>query len=388
MILHLVWRNLMAHKLRSFLTFGAIVLAVFLICFLRAAVRTLQGGVEAASSQRLMVQSAVSLFQNLPLGYETKMRGVEGVERICKWQWFGGIYRDRSNFFAQFGIDAGTFRESYRDVDIVEGSYDDFQATKNACIIGKGLAASYGWRVGDDVPLIGTIFPKQDGSEWRFLVKGIYDSRTAVIDDNTLFFHFDMLKDAIDAGTSNGPQGVGVYMLEVAPTAAPESVMAAVDALFENGPQRVQTTTEAEFNRQFVTMLGGVPTLLGAVGIAVVFAIFFAALNTMLMAARERTRSNGILKAMGFSDDFVFRAMLFESLFLALAGGLVGIGLVKLIEEPVAQSIGRAIGGFRVEPSTMGFGVLLALVIGIAAGIVPALIARRLRPVEALRSAA
>ncbi|MCB9892178.1 MAG: FtsX-like permease family protein [Planctomycetes bacterium] len=384
----MVWRNLMAHKLRTFLTFGAIVLAVFLLCFLRAAVRTLEGSVEAASSNRLMVQSAVSLFQDLPLAYENKMRAVPGVDWICKWQWFGGVYRERSNFFAQFGIDPETFLRSYNGVAMVEGTYEDFAQTKTGCLIGKGLAASYGFGVGDDIPLIGTIFTKADGSEWRFTVKAIYESTTPVIDNNTMFFHFEVLKDAVETGAARGPRGVGVYMLRLDDGVSPETVMAGVDTLFENGPQRVQTTTEAEFNRQFVTMLGGVPKLLGAIGIAVLFAIFFAVLNTMLMAARERTRSNGILKAMGFSDGYVFRSLLVESMVLALVGGVVGVVFVKLVEAPVSQSIGRAIGGFRVESSTMVIGLLLALGIGLAAGVVPAWMARRIEPVDAFRSEA
>lgn len=386
MTLTIVWRNLMAHKLRSALTFGAVVLAVFLLCFLRAAVRTIQGGVESAASNRLMVQSAVSLFQNLPLNYQAKIKSVNGVDWICKWQWFGAIYREPANFFAQFGIDPETFLESYPKIDIIDGSYEEFTKSRVGCIVGSGLASKYGFAVGKDVPLIGRVFRRVDGQEWRFTVKAIYDSKTPVVDNNTLFFHFEFLKEALDTGIASGPPGAGVYMVKIHDDADPTQVMAAIDMLFENGPQRVQATTEAEFNRQFVTMLGNVPTLLGSIGGAVLFAIFFAALNTMLMAGRERIRSNGILKAMGFSDGFIFRALLYESLLLCAVGGLVGVVLVKAFEKPFAQSLGTTIGGFRVESTTMLLGLVLALGIGLAAGLVPALLARRLRPVEALRA--
>ena len=73
--------------------------------------------------------------------------------------------------------------------------------------------------------------------------------------------------------------------------------MAEVDELFTNGPQRVQTTTEAEFQRQFVTMIGSLPRFIASIGAGVLFAIVLAALNTMLMAGRERTADLGILKA-------------------------------------------------------------------------------------------
>src|SRR5687768_5327587 len=100
----LVRRNLFKHPVRSVLTMGSLLLALFLICFLRSVVTTMEGQLDLASARRLVVQSAVSLFQGMPVSYESKIATVEGVERTSKWQWFGGYYQDPSNFFAQFAI--------------------------------------------------------------------------------------------------------------------------------------------------------------------------------------------------------------------------------------------------------------------------------------------
>ena len=93
----LIFRNLLKHPIRSLLTIGSLTIAVFLLCFLRTVVTTLEAGVEAADSRRLWVQSAVSLFVDLPTAYQSKIEAVEGVERTCKWQWFGGYYKEPSN---------------------------------------------------------------------------------------------------------------------------------------------------------------------------------------------------------------------------------------------------------------------------------------------------
>jgi putative ABC transport system permease protein len=162
--------------------------------------------------------------------------------------------------------------------------------------------------------------------------------------------------------------------------------MADVDALFENGPQRVLTTTEAEFQRQFVSMMGNIPTFLGWIGGGVLFAIFLATLNTMLMAGRERTRDLGVIKALGFNDRTAFFMLLTEALFLCVTGGLLGVGLALLTPPVVAVMIGTMLPGYMVTTGTAVMGVVGSMVIGLVAGLLPALRAQRLRPVDALRS--
>jgi len=383
--LHLVWRNLLNHWVRSLLTLLSIAVATFLICMLRTIVTGLDAGVEAASSSRLVVQSAVSLFVNLPMSYQTKISGVEGVEHICKWQWFGGYYQEKSNRFAQFGVDAEKMFPLYPEIRISDGSKEEFVARRDSCMIGRSLAEKFEWKVGDTIPLKGTIFRRVGGAAWEFEVAAIYESDSPNLDPKTMFFHFDNLKESLESGAATGPQGVGVYVIGLSPGARPETVMQNVDAFFENGPQRVQATTEAEFQRQFVSMLGNIPTFLASIGGGVFFAILLAALNTMLMAARERTRDLGIMKAMGFNNRSVFTLLLVESLVLCGMGGTLGVLLAKGAEPGFRAFFGAFMPGFSIPGSTVLLGLGAALAVGIAAGILPAWRASRLIAVEALR---
>ena len=385
MPLRLIQRNILAHPLRSLLTFGSVVVAVFLLCVLRATVAGLATSVEESAPNRLWVQSAVSLYVELPLSYESKIAAVDGVEMVTKYQWFGGEYRDEAGFFSQFGVDPDTFLKSYPELEIIDGSYEDFVRTRTGCIIGEDLAASYGWRIGDLVPIIGRIFPRLDGSAWEFTVNAIYRANTTALEPNTLFFHFDYLRESIESGEVPGELAVGVYLVVIAPGRDPTQVMADADALFENGPQRVQTTTEAEFNRQFISMLGNVPALLSSIGGAVLFAIFFAVLNTMLMAGRERIRDVGIMKALGYTDRAVFGTLLLESITLCGAGGLVGVVVALGAESPISGFLAGRVPGFGIDMPTIGMGLGIALGIGILSGTAPGLLASRLSPVRALR---
>ncbi len=382
----LLWRNVLGHPVRSLLTVGAVAIAVFLVCVLQAVTSGLTRTLTSAAANRLLVQSAVSLFVDLPLGYQQKMATVPGIEAICKWQWFGGRYeQDKGGFFPQFGIDPETFLASYPEISIVEGSYEDFAKERTACLVGVDTATKYGWKVGQTVPILGTIFSRTDGRPWEFTVRAIYTSNSAAVDKISLYFAYKYLQESVEQGGAEGPEGVGVYMLRLAAGTDPLTVQQTVDGMFENGPQRVQTTTEAEFNRQFISMLGDVPTLLKLIGGAVLFAIFFAVLNTMLMAGRERTRDLGIMKALGFTDRTAGALLVAESLLLCGLGAVAGLGLGFAAEAPFAVATAAFLPGFGFDQDTLWLGAGIALGTGLVAGILPGVRAARLTTIAALR---
>ena len=200
-----------------------------------------------------------------------------------------------------------------------------------------------------------------------------------------MFFHHDYLDEAIDSEASEGPDGVGVFVVTMESGGDPTRIMADIDGLFENGPQAVQTTTEAEFQRQFVTMMGSVPTLINSIGGGVLFAILLAAVNTMIMAGRERTHQLGILKALGFGDGIAFGLLLFESMLLCLLGGGMGVGLAVLTGPAFGQVMSTMFPYYVVTPEAQMLGIGVAFAVGLLAGILPAWNAMRLKPVEALR---
>ncbi len=383
--LKLIWRNLTRHKLRAFLTIGSLVVAFFLLCVLRALVVSLDTGVKEASSDRLVVQSAVSLFVDLPVSYQSKIESVDGVEEIMKMTWFGGYFQEPSNMFAQFGVDPDRMETVYPEIEIIEGSMEGFMASRSACILGRATAEKYGWGLGDRVPLMGTIYPRSDGTAWNFDVAGIYDSHNASVDDSTLFFHWEYLDQSLQAGSSTGPPGVGVYTVLISDDADQLRVGADIDALFENGPQRVQSSPEAEFNAQFVSMVGNVPFFVGAIGTGVLVAILLATLNTMLMAGREQTKDVGVLKALGFGSGATFWMMLSQSLLLCGVGAGGGILLALGASDSLRGFLGTTFPGFSINSEIIQTALSLALGVALFAGLAPAVRARSLRVVDALR---
>jgi putative ABC transport system permease protein len=394
----LVGRHLRAHWLRTGLTVTSLVFTLFLFCFLVSIVTTLEDVVRQSATNRLFVQSAVSLFQDLPLDYQPKIDNVQGTGPSSKFQWVGGYYQDRNNFLAQFGVDHEVLLEMYRremeilgpdgkaSEDARAAAHAALAADRRACLIGEGLARDFGFKVGDTIPLGSVFFPMTDGSAWDFNVVAIYHPLKANFDDRQVFFRYDYLHEMLRAGRCLGTEGVGVYVVNVEDGHDSGQVIAGIDGLFSNGPQRTMTMTEAAFQALFVSMMGNVPFFLGSIGGAVVFAVVFSVVNTMLMSSRQRTHELGILKALGYGDGAVGALLMAESLLLSLFGGGLGVLLAVGLAEPMRVGMGQFFPAYAVRPETAWWGLAITLGVGLVAGIGPALAAARLRPVQALRS--
>lgn len=378
-------RQALGHPVRTMLTMGAAIVAIFLFCFLRSIVTSLDAAVEASASNRIITSSAVSLFQNLPVAYQEQITGVEGVESVSRFTWFGGRYQSEENFFAQFGCDAKILLDQYPELMLDETAAAEWIADRQGAIVGRGLAEQFGWKVGDTVPLIGTIYPRVDGSEWQFNIHGIYESAAANIDEMTMYFHWDYLDRVLEEGGSYGPRGSSVFIVKLAEGYSGAEVAPAIDAYYAGGPQRTRTQTEAAFQAGFVGMLGNLPTFLGLIGTAVLIAILFGVVNTMTLAARERIRTMGILKSLGFPNAVPARLYLLESTGIMLAGGGIGMGIAYLTQEPFRDAFGTQVPFFHVATETYVFSTVICIVIGLIAGAVPAWRATRLRAAEAMR---
>lgn len=386
-MLRLVFKNLFAHPVRSVLTIGSLAIAIFLMCFLASLVTALNAGVNQIGVRRLWTQSAISLFSTLPQNYEQKIEALPEVDKAAKFQWFGGYYQEPGNFFGQFAVDPEELLAAYPEMEVVSGSYEDFLADRRSAILGIATAEKYGFAVGDTLPLIGTLFVNHPvpTAAWEFKVAAIYDADEPYIDRSAMFFHWDFFAETYEASQGLAPE-CGTFVFTPSEGADLDAVSATVDELFAGGPMRTQTVTESEFNRQFVGMIGGLPRLLGFLGFGVFVAILFAVVNTMLMASREQTHDVGVLKALGFSDGRVAAFMLAQSFALCVLGGAVGLAFAKFIEPGVRAGLASMFPGFRIEPQTMLQAFFVALALGLVAGIVPAVVARRLSPVEALRA--
>ena len=376
--MRLIWVNLLRNKRRTVLTVLSVTVALFLFATLRSVVTALDAVSEVGSEARLITRSATGITFALPQSYYERLRAQEGVRSVSWANWFGGIYVDQHNFFAQFAIDPQTYLAMYPEMVMPEDQKQAFLSERTAALVGRGLMERFGWSLGQNITLQGTIFP----GDWEFTIRAVYVPDDPSFGDQMFFFHYDYLYEGV-----NGNIIPGWYILQLEdPTAAPV-VIDRIDRMFENSIRPTKTETEKAFNAGFVTMWGNIGFLVKAIGTAVFFAILLIAANTMMMAGRERIRENAVLKTLGFQDGLLFRLVLTESTVITLLGGALGVFGSKILFGP-NNFVNAFIPGFQVEWSTVILGLAMATALGIVSGIVPAWQAMQLPVIQALRRVA
>jgi putative ABC transport system permease protein len=383
-IFKLILRNALRHKLRSSLTVVGLVVATLAFGFLQTVVKAWYAGAEAASNTTLITRNAVSLVFPLPLSYASKIRAVEGVTGVAWANWFGGVYQDPKNFFPQFAVSGASYLDIYRDYLLPPEQRKAFLRDRKGAVIGRKLADQYGFKIGDVIPLRGTIFPGQ----WQFTVRGIYEGRTPSTVTTQMFFQWDYLNESLLKTTARRANQVGVYVVQIERPGLAPQVSAAIDATFKNSLAETLTETEKAFQLSFVSMSDAIVMAIRLVSFVVILIIMAVMANTMAMSARERLAEYATLKALGFGPAFLAVLIVGESMVLSLAGGAIGIALLYPSAAAFASRTGTLFPVFEVSPLTMALQLACAFAVGIVAAIAPALRAMRVNIVEGLRSVA
>jgi putative ABC transport system permease protein len=378
---HLVWRNLARKKARSLFTLLSILVAFVLFAYLGAVRQAFTMGVELAGQDRLFVRHKVSIIQPLPVSYLEKIAAVPGVKDVAHFTWFGGIYQDPKNFFAQMPCDPERMLRLYPEYLLPEEQKAAWLAEKTGAVAGRYLADRYGWKIGDRIPIQGTIWrPKRGGDTWEFTLVGIYDGREKGTDTTNFFFRYDYFDEMRRVG-----QGlVGWYLVRVEDPERAAEVAAAVDSLFANSDYETKTEPEKAFLQGFANQVGNVGAILTAVLSAVFFTILLVAGNTMAQSVRERTRELAVLKTLGYPSGLLLGLVLLESSLLAGLGGGVGLALGWLLVG-AGDPTGGLLPIFFVPVRWLLAGAALAVAVGIASGAIPSIEAARLRIADALR---
>ncbi len=369
--------NLGRHKRRTLLTMASVALALFLFASLRTVVTTLHAASQFGSARRLVTTNATGLVFPLPVAYANRIAASPGVEKVSWANWFGGRYGDGKRFFATFAVDAKSYLDLYPEMSVPQDQKEAFLADRSGALIGRRLLDVFGWRVGQNITLQGTIYP----GDWTFTVRGVYTPTDKSINDDAVMFHWQYLDERTGRQGTTGWYIFGIDSAQNAPR-----IGKAIDEGFRNSSAPTKTGTEQSFNASFATMWGNVSLLMNTIGMAVVFAILLVAANAMMMSARERGREVAVLKTIGFSDRRLFALVLAEAGFITITGAAIGLGAAKVLYRATNFSAGGMLPGFDVTASTLGVGALVALFLMLASGVVPAVRAARLPVVAALRN--
>lgn len=377
----LVWSNLKRKKLRTSLTLLSISVAFVLFGFLCALREGLTGGVALEGTDRLFTHHRVSFVIPLPLSYRDRIAQVPGVAAVAHMTWFGAYYKaEPKSFFGNFPVEPEAFMPMYPEYKLPPEQMQTWLQTRTGAVVGEDLANRFKWKIGDRVPLVSSIWPRQGADAWEFDIVGIYTGTKPSADKTSFFFRYDYFDEAREAAKGT----VGWYMVKVQDPRRAAETAAAIDAEFANSTYELKSETEAAMAQGFAEQMGNITAMVVAVLSAVFFTILLVAGNTMAQSVRERTEEIGVLKALGFSDGLVLALVLAESGLIAVLGGATGLGaawLVTMRGSPVPSVLPI----FYIPHRDLAFGVGLILALGLVTGIVPALQAMRLQTAVALR---
>jgi putative ABC transport system permease protein len=382
--LRFVFRNVFRARLRSTLTIVGLVIAILAFGLLQTVVRAWYAGAEAASATRLITRNAISLTFAMPVYYREKIRAVPGVTAVSVSNWFGGIYKEPKNFFAQFAVDAPTFFPMYPEFIFEPAEYQDFLRDRRGAVVGRQLAELYDFKVGDTIPLKSAIYP----GNWEFTVRAIYDAKDETTITRQMYFHFDYLNEQIKKVFPRRADAAGVFVVGIKDGPSAADVARTVDAEFKNSLAETLTETEKAFTLGFVAMIETIVVAIEGVSYVVILIIMAVAANTMAMTARERLAEYATLKALGFKPGMVAAIIMGEAFLLAL----IGAGIGMLLTAPVVRGFHAAtISVFAKMPlvaETFYLQAACAVVVGLVAGVVPAFRAARVKIVDGLRHVA
>jgi putative ABC transport system permease protein len=385
----LILKHLRKNWIRTLSTVLAMAVCIFLICTLQTVVDAVNYGLHLGNASRLVTRHYVSLVFDLPNTYEAKIAAVPGVQNVTIVTWFGGIYRgDMKYFFPNLAVEPEKFLQIYPEVMLPEEQKQAWFHDVRGCIVGRKLAEKWGWKVGDIIQLESFIPPYRVGKPFEFVVDGIFDTdmvKYPATDLTAMYFQYKYLYETIKPRLSVGtltemiddPQNAG-------------RISKAIDAEFENSDTQTKTETEQAFRASFIAMAGNLALLLNGIGLAVAFTILLVTANTMSIAVRERQQEIGVLKTLGFPSGLVMALILAEALLLGVMGGVLGLffasGAIKALPSlPYIGDVVRQFPGLGLSPKIVSYGIGVALLLGLLAGFVPALLAYRARITEVLR---
>jgi putative ABC transport system permease protein len=372
----LIFKNILRNKRRTLLTISSLVVSLFLIISLATILTEFDRGTEEASPLRLVSRHSVSLTFPLPMAYLQKIKSVPGVKEVIPFSWFGGIYKDEKNFFANFAVDAAKLKEVVNELKMSDAEWQAFINDKQGAIVGQKLVKLYGFTPGQRITLKSPIY----NADVEFIIRGVYTGS----DEKTLYFHHEYLNDLLPEGRKDM---AGTFSILANTAEDVPRVAQTFDSMTVNTDAPTKTESEREFALSFQTMMGGVKTFLYAIMAAITFSLLLVMGNTMAMTVRERTKEVGTLKAIGFQRGTITALFLGESLVVACIGALIGIGAAALLFRSVDLSLYIPnLISFVPTNQTLAIAFGLSLLVGLVSVVYSAYRVSGLTIAEALRS--
>ncbi|HEY2675719.1 MAG TPA: ABC transporter permease [Steroidobacteraceae bacterium] len=376
----LVWAGLWRKKTRTILTMLSIVVAFLLFGLLQGINQGIKAGLGDDSNNRLWTTSKMSAVSSMPASLMDQMLRVKGVRTVAHLSFFGGYFQDAKNVIGAFSTNVDKLALVYPELNITPEQIAAMKANRPGALIGRPLAAKYGWKIGDKIPLGTTIWTNKDGSNnWTFDIVGIYDA-TPQFAKSPLGNAFWINYDYWDEARKFDNHRVHQFIVQIDDPKQATAVSAQIDKLTENSPEETRTQTENAALQSQLKQLADINFIANSIVGAVMFTLLFLTANTMMQSVRERIPELAVLKTLGFTGGRVSTLVLIEALMLCLFAAVVGL----VLSAGAIKVVGSVLGPAKLPGIVVVAGMVIAVVLALISGLPPALRAQRLNIVDAL----
>ncbi len=375
--------GLRRNPVRSLLTVASLAVAFLLFLLLRALLDGLSGGTSAAGDGRLIVDAKYSMTDNVPMAHVHNIAGIEGVAAAAAVVWFGGYYQDPTQSFTTLAVDSESYLRVFSEIEADPAALAEFRQVRRAVLVHDSLVRKYGWQIGQLIPLIGDIWPKEDGSwDWEFVLAGSYTVPAGSRIPSAFLLNLDYFHDSVIWWAKDQ---AGWVVMRLAEGAEAPRVIGAIDNRFENSTDPTKTMSADAYAEEMANQLGDLGLIAGLILGAVFFTLLLLTANVVSLGFRERVTEFATLKALGFQDGRISAQVLAESLLLCTLGAVIGIAVAYAVEPLIEDLLMDVFGSFQIRPWHLLESLLVATLLGCVVGLAPSVRAWRLPVAQTLR---
>ena len=371
-----VIKSLWRHRARTILTVSGTAVALLVFCFIGSVQKGLLALTEDQQADRTLIVFQENRFcpqsSKLPQDYATPISKLSGVTEVVPMKVFTNNCRASLDSIVFQGISAEQLRVC-RDLTLLSGDWSAFEKQDDAALIGQAVAGRRKLVTGDKFTI----------GDVSVVVQGIFESAVAA-EDNLVFTHLDFLQRTRGVNESGTVTQLEVHLAD---NADPEAVGAKIDAEFHSGPVATTTRTKGMFQADTVADLAELIGFVHWLGYACVGLVLSLVATTTVMAVQDRIKEHAVLQTLGVRPLGVFRLVIAESLLLSVIGGMIGVvgSMLFLSSTGLSVAAEGVTIAFRPSWDLAVQGILIAVVVGLVAGIAPGWQAAQSQIVNALK---
>jgi putative ABC transport system permease protein len=390
-LLRITWKQFSERKLRSALTIIGIVIGIAALISLILLSAALKNGItdqfESIGTDVILVAPKAALGGGGPpsgIGVFTDqdVRVIESIPQIREVNPFLG-----QNFEIEYGREKTRLQvngieadETYEDFISVEIEFGRFLQ------VGDEKSLNIGSRIARDTfdkdIFVGNSL-RVNGE--KYTVIGIFKEEGEIQSDTLIYAPISAVRDTI--GEKDAITAIAVQVSPGADLVVMDQRIS--DALEKDrGEKDFETTTPIEIANEIGGLLGVVDLIVISIALVSLFVASLGITNSLFTSVTQRTNEIGTMKAVGAKNSQILSLFLFESAILGLLGGVVGVIVGLILAFGIAVPL-NSFGFFQfsitLDYMLMGQAILFSMILGILSGILPAIKATRMKPVEALR---